>query len=79
MTAVGDDMWAWVDALPDGLDQAAAAVFEQRVTENRVQLGGQLYLFDNGQVWQHKDGKWKRGIITAADLTDETVFARVTA
>lgn len=77
--AVGDDKWAWHDTLPDGLDETTAVVYRQVEQENTAKLGGQLYLFADGQVWQRaEDGRWKRGIFTPGDL-DSSMFERVTA
>lgn len=80
MTAVGNDnTWAWVDALPAELDGIKAEVYRQIVKDNVIQLGGEHYLFENGQVWWSKGGRWKRDVITPADLTSGSLFERVTA
>ena len=73
------DKWASFEALPEGLDPAQAVVYRQVEQDGVIQLGGEHYLFENGQVWQRKpDGRWQRAVATPADLNSST-FERVTA
>jgi hypothetical protein len=74
-----DDKWALQDALPDGLDETKAVRYRQVEQVDVVLLGGELYLFKDGQVWwRQPDGRWQRSVFTPADL-DSSTFERVTA
>lgn len=76
---MADDKWASVDKLPDGLDETKAVRYRQTQQDDTVQLGGEHYLFEDGQVWWRKpDGRWQRGVATKGDL-DSPTFERVTA
>lgn len=63
-----DDKWAWHDTLPEGLDQAKAKAYRQVEQENVAELGGQLWVFQDGQVWHELDGRWMRSIYKPTDL-----------
>jgi hypothetical protein len=71
MTVVAHSDWEWSDSLPDGLDEAAAKIYRQTASEDRVQLGGEHCLFEGGQVWWRRDGRWRRSVVSAADLNSD--------
>jgi hypothetical protein len=68
---VANDKWDAVKALPDGLDVTQAVAYREIERESPVMLGGEHYVFPDGQVWwKRADGNWKRAVYKAADFPD---------
>jgi len=72
--------WQWSDTLPEGLDVTQAVAYREVERDSPAMLGGQQYVFPDGQVWwQGLDGRWKASVHKPVDLEKSSRWERVEA